>query len=284
MTSWFACCCAPSKQPSHACVVDAFVASGKALGSGDDNADVEAKSESMSPKKAIGVSTKGGRADRLGTVVAGDTQQSSPEKGSGVAVAAGGGGGGGGGGGARSLGESKAPSKPTAVSPVAGKVTKANQADDIEEDTMSGVSKASTGSIATTSSVASELINERIAAQKLEVSRVQGKMKTFVRTMVRGQNMGVVSPDGQDHSCTCFLDKRLKHFSIELKGKVRKIPLTSVVEVFQGKEPEDIATPLDEFCSTLMLEQEECLTFHFPTVPARETFAVCLQLLVDGQR
>merc|ERR1712007_185482 len=106
----------------------------------------------------------------------------------------------------------------------------------------------------------------------------------FVRSMVRGKQMGVVSPDGQDRTCTCSLDKRLKHFVIELKGSTRKIPLTSVTEVYQGKEPEDIDTPLDELCSTLTLEQGECITFHFNDVPSREHFAMCLQVLVDGQR
>jgi hypothetical protein len=155
-----------------------------------------------------------------------------------------------------------------------------------EDDTMSVASVASTRSNRSTlsfGSVSSSVINDRIPARQREATRIQQSMKAFVRQMVRGQQMGVISPDGQLRTCTCSLDKRLKHYVIELKGSQRKIPLTSIAEVYQGTEPEDIDTPLDEFCSTLTLEQGECITFHFPDVPAREQFAMCLQLLVDGQ-
>jgi len=109
-------------------------------------------------------------------------------------------------------------------------------------------------------------------------------MKTFVRSMVRGQQMGVVSPDGQLCTCTCSLDKRLKFFIIELKGSERRIALSDITEVFQGTEPEDIATPLDDLCSTLMLVTDDCISFHFPDMASREHFAMCLQVLVDGQQ
>jgi len=157
---------------------------------------------------------------------------------------------------------------------------------DMEKETASVVSSitSSARSLGTQSSVTSEFINERLPARQRETTPVQHTMKRFVRTMVRGQQMGVVSPDGQMRTCTCSLDKKLKHFVIELKGSTRKIPLSSVSEVYQGKEPEDIDTPLDELCSTLTLALGECITFHFPDVPARENFAMCLQILVDGQQ
>merc|ERR1712039_1046703 len=139
-------------------------------------------------------------------------------------------------------------------------------------------------SLGTTSSIASEFIQERIPARQREASRVQQAMKTFVRSMVRGQQMGVISPDGQLRTCSCSLDKKLKNFVIELKGSVRRIPLSEIQEVFQGKEPEDIDTPLDDLCSTLMLASGECISYHFADVPAREQFAMVLQILVDGQQ
>merc|ERR1712039_517661 len=138
--------------------------------------------------------------------------------------------------------------------------------------------------LGTTSSIASEFINERIPARQREASKIQQAMKSFVRSMVRGQQMGVVSPDGALRTCSCSLDKKLKNFIIELKGSVRKIPLADMSEVFQGKEPEDIDTPLDELCSTVMLQSQECISFHFADVPSREQFALCLQILVDGQQ
>lgn len=173
-----------------------------------------------------------------------------------------------------------------------GSVTSGRSAPEQETDdarscisSRSAVSAAgSVKSLGTQSSIASEFIQERIPARQRETSRVQQAMKTFVRTMVRGRQMGVVSPDGQMRTCSCSLDKRLKHFVIELKSSVRQIPLAEMAEVYQGTEPEDIDTPLDELCATLTLESGECITFHFDDIPAREHFAMCLQVLVDGQR
>mmetsp|Transcript_111839 Transcript_111839/g.311251 ORF Transcript_111839/g.311251 Transcript_111839/m.311251 type:complete len:258 (+) Transcript_111839:123-896(+) len=143
---------------------------------------------------------------------------------------------------------------------------------------------AGASSNVSSASIASEFIQERIPARQREASRIQQAMKTFVRSMVRGQRMGVITPDGQLCTCTCSLDKRLKFFIIELKGSERRIALRDITEVFQGKEPEDIDTPLDELCSTLMLETGDCISFHFPDESSREHFAMCLQILVDGQQ
>lgn len=145
-------------------------------------------------------------------------------------------------------------------------------------------SQRSARSLGTQSSVASEFIQERIPVRQRETARIQQEMKGFVRDMVKGRQMGVLSPDGQLRNCSCSLDKRLKNFVIELKGAVRRIPLSELQEVYQGKEPEDIDTPLDERSATLMLESGECISFHFDSVAAREHFAMCLQILVDGQQ
>eukprot|EP00419_Tripos_fusus_P025069 CAMPEP_0172719122 /NCGR_PEP_ID=MMETSP1074-20121228/75323_1 /TAXON_ID=2916 /ORGANISM="Ceratium fusus, Strain PA161109" /LENGTH=235 /DNA_ID=CAMNT_0013544441 /DNA_START=74 /DNA_END=781 /DNA_ORIENTATION=+ len=134
------------------------------------------------------------------------------------------------------------------------------------------------------SSVGSELIRERMPERQRETERIQQAVKSFVRTMVRGQDMGAISPDGELLTCNCSLDKKLKFFIIELKGSRRRIALSEINEVFQGTEPDEIDTPLDELCATLELESGECLSFGFPDVPSRENFAICLQVLVDGQQ
>lgn len=159
----------------------------------------------------------------------------------------------------------------------------------LKEKDADTLSVASTHSVKSTqslgtSSIASELIRDLIPARQREASRLQQAMKAFVKTMVRGQDMSVLSPDGRTRTCCCSLDRRLKSFVIELKGARRKIGLSEVAEVFQGKEPEDISTPLDELCCTLMLQSDECITFRFTDVPSREHFGTCLQVLVDGQQ
>lgn len=159
----------------------------------------------------------------------------------------------------------------------------------LKEKDIDTLSVASTHSVKSTqslgtSSIASELIRDLIPARQREASRLQQAMKSFVKTMVRGQDMSVLSPDGRTRTCCCSLDRRLKSFVIELKGARRKIGLSEVAEVFHGKEPEDISTPLDEMCCTLMLQSDECITFRFTDVPSREHFGTCLQVLVDGQQ
>lgn len=134
------------------------------------------------------------------------------------------------------------------------------------------------------SSIRSEFINEHIPPHQREVARIQHQMKSFVKGMVKGREMNVLSVDGELRSCICSFDRKLKNYSVVISKETRKIPLASFTEVYQGKEPEDIETPLDELCCTLVLDNGECLTFRFKDVEERENFAMCLQIIVDGHR
>jgi hypothetical protein len=109
-------------------------------------------------------------------------------------------------------------------------------------------------------------------------------MKQFVKGMVRGREMTVLSVDGQLRTCVCSFDRKLRNFSIIINKETRTIPLSSFREVFQGTEPEDIATPLDELCATFVLHSGECLSLRFKDVLERENFAMCLQIIVDGHQ
>mmetsp|Transcript_42838 Transcript_42838/g.99800 ORF Transcript_42838/g.99800 Transcript_42838/m.99800 type:complete len:235 (+) Transcript_42838:137-841(+) len=156
--------------------------------------------------------------------------------------------------------------------------------DAVETASVASSRSAGSRSNVSTMSVNSEFIQERIPARQRETAKIQAEMKAFVREMVRGRQLGVIAPDGSLRTCSCSLDKRLKHFVIELKGSVRRIALSELTEVYQGNEPEDIETPLDELCATLMLESGECISFSFEDISSREHFAMCLQILVDGQQ
>lgn len=133
------------------------------------------------------------------------------------------------------------------------------------------------------SSIGSEFINDRMGGRRGE-SGIQKIMKGFVKGMVKGKEMSVLSVDGQLRNCTCSFDRKLKNFVIEINQTRRKVPLSTVNEVCQGNEPEDIDTPLDDLCSTLVVESGECITFRFNNIEERENFAMCLQILVDGQQ
>lgn len=114
-------------------------------------------------------------------------------------------------------------------------------------------------------------------------AEIQKKMRKFVKAMVHGVESSVLSIDGQLRTCTLSLDRKLRFFAIEVVRRVRKIPLASIKEVQQGLEPEDIETPLDHLCATLILATDECISFRFSTVSERQDFALCLSVLLDGQ-
>lgn len=134
------------------------------------------------------------------------------------------------------------------------------------------------------SSIGSEFVNEHIPEAQREVERIKSQMKSFVKGMVKGKDMNVLSVDGQLRSCTCAFDRKLRNYNITINTETRAIPLTRVKEVFQGTEPTDIDTPLDELCATFVLDTGECLSFRFKDVNERENFAMGLQIIVDGHQ
>lgn len=134
------------------------------------------------------------------------------------------------------------------------------------------------------SSIGSEFIRQQIPAHQREVARIQTQMKAFVKGMVKGRDISVLSMDGQLRTCTCSLDRKLRKYSIVIGRESRTIPLNKIREVLQGLDPDDIATPLDELCCTFVLESGECLTLRFKAVEEREHFAMCLQNILDSHQ
>lgn len=133
------------------------------------------------------------------------------------------------------------------------------------------------------SSLGSNDAVENSPNHKRTEAEIQAKMRRFVKAMVRGVEVSVLSTDGQLKTCACSLDRKLRVFVIEVARRVRKIPLTCIKEVQQGLEPEDIETPLDELCATVILASDECISFRFTNVLERQDFALCLSVLLDGQ-
>lgn len=128
-----------------------------------------------------------------------------------------------------------------------------------------------------------DCIDEELPKHQSSAAEIHAKMRKFVKEMVRGAEINVLSIDGQLKTCTCSLDRKLRFFVIEVARRVRKIPLSTIKEVQQGLEPEDIETPLDALCATLILATDECISFRFATVPERQDFALCLSVLLDGR-
>lgn len=164
-------------------------------------------------------------------------------------------------------------------------LTKQGTSDKLETASATSTQKNSSRSLySNASSLGSEFINGQLPAHQREVAKIQAQMKTFVKGMVKGREMSVLSVDGQLRACTCSFDRKLRGFNIVISKETRVIPLSKFKEVFQGIEPEDIATPLDELCATFVLDSGECLSFRFKDVIERENFAMCLQIIVDGHQ
>lgn len=173
---------------------------------------------------------------------------------------------------------------PVGLPPLA-KGRSSDKLDSVDAASVASSQKHSTRSARSyTSSIGSEFINEQIPEHKRQVARIQGQMKAFVKGMVKGRDMTILSVDGQLRTCTCSFDRKLRTYNILLSKETREIPLNKFREVFQGTEPEDISTPLDELCCTFVLANGECLTFRFKDVEERENFAMCLQIIVDGHQ
>jgi len=107
-------------------------------------------------------------------------------------------------------------------------------------------------------------------------------MKVFVKSMVRGRELGVLEIDGQLHACVCSFDKKVQSLRLQIGTSVRKILLSSFRDVHQGIEPEDVPTPLDELCTTIVLKSGECISLRLANVAEREEFAMCLQIIADS--
>lgn len=164
------------------------------------------------------------------------------------------------------------------------KLSKKPSRERLETDAVSNAStqKSARSAFSAASSIGSEIIKDRIPESQREVAKIQSQMKSFVKSMVKGREMNVLSVDGQLRACTCSFDRKLRNYNIVISKETRSIALSRFREVFQGLEPEDIATPLDELCATFVLDNGECLTFRFNSVEERENFAMCLAIIVDG--
>lgn len=117
-------------------------------------------------------------------------------------------------------------------------------------------------------------------------AEVKKMVKDFVRQMVKGREMGVLRADGALKPVLCALTRSLDVFRIKSGTEVRKVKLAEVQRVVHGAPEEfsDLETPLDESCSTMELESDECISFKFAERKGAELFTLCMQLFIDGQR
>lgn len=115
-------------------------------------------------------------------------------------------------------------------------------------------------------------------------------IKEFVTGMVKGKEIIVVSPTGAFMDCLLGLTRELAVLKVKPKwpkdAHARRIPLSTVDQILVGKDTgySQMETPLDEFCVTLVLNSDDCVTFRMTCVESRDTLAACLTMFANESR
>mmetsp|Transcript_69415 Transcript_69415/g.224480 ORF Transcript_69415/g.224480 Transcript_69415/m.224480 type:complete len:187 (-) Transcript_69415:144-704(-) len=122
-----------------------------------------------------------------------------------------------------------------------------------------------------------------------EVKVAQDTVKRFVRALVKGHEVELLSVNGGSARCMAFLDRKLTMLSLQrgtqADAKKRNIPLEEIEEVSVGEHGgQDFGLDTDDLCVTVVLKSNQALGFTFSEAEERDTFALCLAMFVDGRR
>lgn len=122
-------------------------------------------------------------------------------------------------------------------------------------------------------------------AVTLEAQKV---IKQFVKTMVKGMEVNVLSLDGNTVACCVQLDKKLTMLSIQRANrsdaKKRQMPLETIVEVIVGEDVHGTPLPTNDMSVSLLINDGQCIAVVFEDIEFRDTFALCLSMFVEGRR
>jgi len=122
-------------------------------------------------------------------------------------------------------------------------------------------------------------LNEEQKAR--EMHKLQHMIRDFVMEFLQGVYLNAVLEDGTLVPCKCIMDSRLSVLMLQVNATNRHIDLTSIQEICSGRELRDlrVTTPLDELCVTLVMADDQCVSFKFDDVQAREHFSTCMKVL-----
>ncbi|CAE7455557.1 unnamed protein product [Symbiodinium natans] len=111
-------------------------------------------------------------------------------------------------------------------------------------------------------------------------------INAFVDGLAAGRTLPMLRPAGME-PCNVQMDRARTALSIRPQsGQARRVPLETISQISVGAENvEEVNLPLDDFCVTLKLDDEQTLyAFQFQDDEARDTFALCLGMFVDQRR
>mmetsp|Transcript_46383 Transcript_46383/g.110471 ORF Transcript_46383/g.110471 Transcript_46383/m.110471 type:complete len:239 (-) Transcript_46383:77-793(-) len=115
-----------------------------------------------------------------------------------------------------------------------------------------------------------------------EAFELRELMKRFVQEMIRGKAYHVVVENGQTEPCVLCITTALQYLQLRAAGVTHDIPLRHVKNIVPGRLLENRFTPihLDEFCATIVLRNNECVTFRLNSLKERDEFTKCIKVLV----
>mmetsp|Transcript_69775 Transcript_69775/g.204617 ORF Transcript_69775/g.204617 Transcript_69775/m.204617 type:complete len:194 (+) Transcript_69775:104-685(+) len=122
-------------------------------------------------------------------------------------------------------------------------------------------------------------LNEEEKAR--EMTKLQHMIRDFVMEFLQGVYLDAVLEDGTLVPCKCIMDSKLSVLMLQVNSTTRTINLTNIQEICSGRELRDlqVTTPLDDLCATLVMADDQCVSFKFADVQGREHFATCMKVL-----
>jgi len=128
--------------------------------------------------------------------------------------------------------------------------------------------------------------------QGAQVRTAQEAAKNFVRALVRGHEVDLLSLQGGSVRCTAFLDRQLTTLALQrgtgedaTQRHRREIELRDVEEVVVGEDGgSEFGLETDGLSVTLVLRSRRGLAFAFDNESERDTFALCMAMFVDEDR
>lgn len=114
-----------------------------------------------------------------------------------------------------------------------------------------------------------------------EALALRDLMKRFVQDMIQGKMYRVVVENGHTEPCRLSLTPNLQYLQLESAGVTHDIPLKNVKEVCPGRIYENKSSPivLSEMDNTIVLRNNECVTFRLNSVEERDQFTKCIKVL-----
>eukprot|EP00928_Gymnodinium_smaydae_P076968 TRINITY_DN60074_c0_g1_i1.p1 TRINITY_DN60074_c0_g1~~TRINITY_DN60074_c0_g1_i1.p1 ORF type:complete len:241 (-),score=51.79 TRINITY_DN60074_c0_g1_i1:77-799(-) len=114
-----------------------------------------------------------------------------------------------------------------------------------------------------------------------EMRKLQSMIRNFVHEFLQGVYLDAVLENGLKVPCWCIMDSRLARLSLKVGSHSRIVSLAEIKEIVSGKELRElrVTTPLDDHCVTLVMQDDQCVSFKFEDVKAREHFATCMKVL-----